>query len=290
MTSIHPDASFLLSSASYRTIFIAALVVFIVFATAFRPREFPLSRPQIFCIVCFFVLLAVFGARLLHFVLNPFRYKDHTVGALFRYRGGFAYLGAPVAGFFFVAFAARLSRVSFMTLADYLMPFMMLERFVGRMGCFLAGCCRGIESHLPWAFPFKGGVFCHPTQLYELIYAWAIFVSARALYKKAGTVRGLTFFYVILWYGGFRFFNELLRADGLLLWGAVKLPTIVFGFLYLAGAAGLLAVLGRTADRERTESAVRAAVGTMAGRFLAGCLVVLGGVAVIVRRSCGSLF
>jgi len=41
---------------------------------------------------------------------------------------------------------------------------------LGRLGCFLNGCCYGERSSVPWGvhFPFDpGGILRHPTQLYE---------------------------------------------------------------------------------------------------------------------------
>ena len=38
---------------------------------------------------------------------------------------------------------------------------------IGRWGCFVAGCCHGIPTSLPWGVNFGDGLFRHPTQLYE---------------------------------------------------------------------------------------------------------------------------
>lgn len=48
---------------------------------------------------------------------------------------------------------------------------------IGRLGCFVAGCCYGVPTSLPWACRFADGIPRHPTQLYEA----AFHFSAAAL-------------------------------------------------------------------------------------------------------------
>ncbi len=38
---------------------------------------------------------------------------------------------------------------------------------IGRLGCFVAGCCYGVPTSLPWGVNFGDGLHRHPTQLYE---------------------------------------------------------------------------------------------------------------------------
>ena len=38
---------------------------------------------------------------------------------------------------------------------------------IGRLGCYVAGCCYGVPTSLPWGVDFGDGVHRHPTQLYE---------------------------------------------------------------------------------------------------------------------------
>lgn len=103
----------------------------------------------------------------------------------------------------------------------------------GRMGCFLAGCCFGQPSELPWGVSFPAfspaseaqamagllegkqlpSLHVHPTQLYEAATAFAIaafcilFVHGRKRYD------GQVFAVFLGVYGGARFLLELWRAD-----------------------------------------------------------------------------
>lgn len=49
---------------------------------------------------------------------------------------------------------AALLRVPFRPFADAVLPFAGLSLAIGRLGCFLNGCCHGRVSDLPWAMRF----------------------------------------------------------------------------------------------------------------------------------------
>jgi phosphatidylglycerol:prolipoprotein diacylglycerol transferase len=116
----------------------------------------------------------------------------------------------------------------------------MPERVIDRIGCLGAGCCYGIKSNLPWAYPFKYGfIGQHPTQAYELIYACAIFLSSRYLYKNRSDMRGITLYYVIFSYSALRFFNEFIRAEGPFVFDMIKVSHIALFIFAVAGAVGL---------------------------------------------------
>ncbi|MDB5344850.1 MAG: prolipoprotein diacylglyceryl transferase [Schlesneria sp.] len=41
---------------------------------------------------------------------------------------------------------------------------------IGRIGCYVGGCCYGTPTSLPWGVNFGDGVCRHPTQIYEMIF------------------------------------------------------------------------------------------------------------------------
>lgn len=133
------------------------------------------------------------------FVATPFgrlpRLLAFWEGGLVFY-GGF--IGAALTAFWYL----RRHRMSFLPHADTLIPSVAFGHFLGRLGCFSAGCCWGevAERHLPWAarFPPASLAFqtfatrphpeaflapdrattlpLHPVQLYEAFGELAIFV------------------------------------------------------------------------------------------------------------------
>ena len=85
---------------------------------------------------------------------------------------------------------------------------------VGRLGCFVAGCCYGRPTALPWGVVFAqhGSLPRHPTQLYEAAFHA---LAAVALYRlqRAGIFRGNLIKLYIIAYAAYRFLTEFLREE-----------------------------------------------------------------------------
>jgi phosphatidylglycerol:prolipoprotein diacylglycerol transferase len=88
----------------------------------------------------------------------------------------------------------RKARLPLWRTADVFAPGIALGHGIGRLGCFSAGCCWGLECHLPWAVTFRNPVAhelvgvplgqpLHPTQLYE---SFAEFLIFAVLYRQIG--------------------------------------------------------------------------------------------------------
>lgn len=115
---------------------------------------------------------------------------------------------------------------------------------VGRLGCFVAGCCYGRPTSLPWGVVFPGidGVPRHPAQLYEAAFhATAAVVLYRL--QQAGLFRGNLIKLYIVAYAAFRFFSEFLRDEQPLWldltgyqWSALAM-ILVFGILWWLDSA-----------------------------------------------------
>jgi len=82
---------------------------------------------------------------------------------------GLASTGAVWAGLVATWATARLLRLDPRALLDLLAPAGLLALAVGRVGCFLGGCCYGRPTSLPWGivFPELGLPPRHPLQLYS---------------------------------------------------------------------------------------------------------------------------
>jgi len=83
---------------------------------------------------------------------------------------------------------------------------------IGRLGCFCAGCCYGIPTHLPWGVDFGDGVLRFPTQLMESAFALLLFAYLLAM-KTRLRAAGQLFTHFILAYFTFRFAIEFLRDE-----------------------------------------------------------------------------
>ncbi|HSW45448.1 MAG TPA: prolipoprotein diacylglyceryl transferase family protein [Phycisphaerae bacterium] len=77
--------------------------------------------------------------------------------------GGMEVYGGLIGGFLASAAYIKLKRQSLRLLADIVAPSLLLAMGMGRIGCFLFGCCWGVPSseNLPWAvrFPFSSPAY-----------------------------------------------------------------------------------------------------------------------------------
>lgn len=121
---------------------------------------------------------------------------------------------------------------------DALTPALCLGLFLGRIGCFMAGCNWGAVSSVPWAVRFPGphdayaqhlragliqygdplSLPVHPTQLYESGFGLAMLVLtswwiSRRYNRRAPVQAGRVFLVSVNAYALFRFFSEFVRAD-----------------------------------------------------------------------------
>jgi phosphatidylglycerol---prolipoprotein diacylglyceryl transferase len=143
------------------------------------------------------------------------------------YYGGF--LGATAAGFVLL----RRDRFPFWKGADMAGMVVPLGLAYGRMGCFLAGCCFGTSSTLPWSVIFpsnspasdwqeKHGLLeskylaslpVHPTQLYESVGALAICGFLTLWLHGRKRYDGQVFVAFVALYAVLRFVIEFWRSD-----------------------------------------------------------------------------
>jgi phosphatidylglycerol:prolipoprotein diacylglycerol transferase len=117
---------------------------------------------------------------------------------------------------------------------------------IGRLACFVGGCCFGQPTSLPWGvvFPNKDLEPRHPTQLYE--FAFHLLAAALLVVcERRGWFRYQRVKLYIIAYLVYRFFSEFLRPEpqfGLSLtayqWASLALLPI-FAWMWWATAANL---------------------------------------------------
>lgn len=85
---------------------------------------------------------------------------------------------------------------------------------IGRLGCFVAGCCYGTPTSLPWGvvFPNVDSQPRHPTQIYEFLFHAAMATILFVLWRKRIFPGQLIKLY-ILSYLVYRFLTEFIRPQ-----------------------------------------------------------------------------
>ena len=131
-------------------------------------------------------------------------------------------------------------------------PAIALGHGIGRLGCFSAGCCWGIECHLPWAVTFTNpaahdlvgvplDVPLHPTQLYESFAEFIIFAILYWRFASAHAPGAIISLYLML-YSTARFIVEFFRyhEQGNLWGGPLDTSQWISIVLFLLGASYFL--------------------------------------------------
>ncbi len=127
--------------------------------------------------------VGVLGARVLFVLTDWNAYAKHPLDALKIYQGGMTAYGAILFGLLYMAWYCRRHGLSVLEMADIAAPWIAFIYAVGRIGCFLNGCCYGAPTNLPWACTFirdghpELGLTepSHPVQLYSSAMNFAIF-------------------------------------------------------------------------------------------------------------------
>jgi len=185
------------------------------------------------------------GARLLFVVINWQDFAHSPLRALMFHEGGLAFQGGLVFGILSVLLVARIKGLSFWKVADLFAPYIALGQAVGRIGCFLNGCCYGrvITSGIGVTFPGETVVRI-PAQIYSSLSLLGIFLALIALRARRRFDGFVLSMYLIL-YGVFRFFIAFTRADNPLFFSWLKLSQAISVATILAGIGLYLALRRR---------------------------------------------
>jgi phosphatidylglycerol:prolipoprotein diacylglycerol transferase len=171
-------------------------------------------RPDLVYDLGFYLLIgSIIGARIYYILFFDLKVFLGDPVSIFKvWQGGLAIHGGIFGGIIAGIIFAKIRKISFWTLADLIAPSVILGQAIGRIGCFLNGCCFG----MPMARHFFGAE-CHPTQIYELILDFAGFLLLWSLRKKVKFAGGLFLLYLMT-YGVIRIIVSRFRADNVYLW------------------------------------------------------------------------
>ena len=116
-------------------------------------------------------------------------------------------------------------------------PAIALGVAVGRIGCFLTGCCYGKPTNIGWGINFGDGILRYPTQLFESAFMLAMFFYLQNRAKKENLKPGQLFTELMLVYFTFRFFLEFIKAEPVMFAGLTIFQYIsVIVIIYLVFA------------------------------------------------------
>lgn len=132
-----------------------------------RAQQSHLSRNITLDVSLIIMVSGLIGSRLLHIIFeNPEYYHEDWLRIFELGNGGFVfYGGALLAAAIAIPYLHFKTKGLFESYLDLFAPVSSLAYSLGRLGCFLAGCCYGKYCELPWAINNR-----HPTQLYAVLW------------------------------------------------------------------------------------------------------------------------
>jgi phosphatidylglycerol:prolipoprotein diacylglycerol transferase len=177
-------------------------------------RRLQLDEDRVLSIVLVVLAASILGARALYVMEHVQEFRHEWTSALALWQGGLTLYGGVFVGIAAGLYAAQHWRQPMWRVADAITPAVALGNVLGRIGCFLNGCCYGKPTKLPWGVVFPpdsfagleyGALPVHPSQLY--------FAAANLV------------LFGVVW-----FLRGRLRTNGVLLWtymalfGLVRIP------------------------------------------------------------------
>jgi phosphatidylglycerol---prolipoprotein diacylglyceryl transferase len=169
-------------------------------------------------------LAGIVGAKLMMFLIDVPYYlsRPAEIFSLSTLQAGGVFYGGLILALVVAFVYMRRKQLPPLKTADVFAPGIALGHAIGRLGCFSAGCCWGVETHLPWAVTFTNpqsnrlvgvplGIPLHPTQLYEAVAELVIFAILLWRIRRPHHAGAIISLYVVL-YGAVRFAVEFVRA------------------------------------------------------------------------------
>lgn len=177
------------------------------------------------------VISGILGARLLYVLQDLKFYINYPGEILMLHRGGLSFYGGFILATIFAVFFLKRQNLAIFKTFDMVCPYLSLAQAIGRIGCFLNGCCYGKPTSSVFSVYFPGeDIARHPTQLYSSMGLLSMFIILRIFQAKADEkshFAGQIFLLYCLLYSFMRFFMEYLRGDNPGVWADLTIHQLI---------------------------------------------------------------
>ncbi len=189
-----------------------------------------ISSDIIFNLTFIVFVSGVIGARLFFVGQNIGFYRKDPIEILMLQHGGLSWFGGLMLGSLSGISYLKSKKLPVYKILDLIIPFVVLGQAIGRIGCFLNGCCYG-----------RG-----PVQLYSSMLLILIFAALRFLQDRPHA-SGQIFYAYLLLYSIKRFFIEFLRLDNPVIFLGLTLFQVLCIPLFCLAAVKLILIVIRRA-------------------------------------------
>jgi len=176
-----------------------------------------ITKQQIYDYFIYLIPPSIIGARLLAVILNFNLYQDNLLKIFYIWQGGMAFHGGLIGAIIGTYFFCKKHKVHFYDIADIISIPLALGLSLGRLGNFINQEFYGRLTNLPWGIHYdvvEGKR--HPSQIYESIKNFIIFIFLLNFYKLKKLKKGVIFWLFIFLYSLFRFLVEFYKDQPLL--------------------------------------------------------------------------
>lgn len=252
------DTAFTIGSfeVKWYGIIICAAVVLCILLALRACEKHGIRQDDLLDYILFAIPAAIIGARLYYIVFNFDHYRDNWKSMFNYWEGGLAVYGGVIAALLAAFFTARYKKQSFVKIAGFSAPYIILGQAIGRWGNFFNQEAFGGPTKLPWGMTgneiesfvtsqyragvsgYEIGTLVHPTFLYESLWCFLAFAFMMIYRKKWQKSAGEGLCLYMILYGAERVIVEGLRTDSLYIGHTgIRVSQLLSGILIIAGIA-----------------------------------------------------
>jgi len=238
--------------------FVAAL-----FYGTFQCKKKGLNDDLFYNLAIFVLIFGWLGGKLLFIIVEFKSFLQSPMSVLGS--EGFVVYGGIITGLITIYVYCRIKKMDFLRNIDIMVAAVAINQCLGRVGCFLAGCCYGREtdSAIGVVFPAgsmaPAGVKLLPTQLFSAGADLLMFVVLFVIINSKKYKKGVPVCVYLTGYAIGRAIIECFRADNRGSVGTLSTSQFISIFIGIAGVIALFLVLKRK-DDEIEETAAEVAL------------------------------
>ena len=164
------------------------------------------------------ILSVIIGGRLGYVIFYNFDYYLENLNKVFYiWEGGMSFHGALIGVFVGLIFLSINNKIKFFKLSDFLVPFIPIGLFLGRIGNFINSELYGSPTNSNWGviFPLVDSVPRHPSMLYEAFLEGIVLYLILLFFKINRPPTGTLTAIFLIFYSIFRFCVEFVRVPDL---------------------------------------------------------------------------
>ena len=177
--------------------------------------NFDFDSVQIDKILLTSLIMLLIGGRLGYVIFYNIEYYLHSpLKIFFIWEGGMSFHGALIGILIGLVLLSRKENLSFLKIADYIVIFIPIGLFLGRIGNFINSELYGYPTNSDWGiiFPLVDNIPRHPSMLYEAFLEGIIIFYVLKTLSNLNLNNGTLSSIFLVLYAIFRFIVEFIRV------------------------------------------------------------------------------